>query len=368
MKKKIVLLIFSILFSIILIEILLNFNGKYKNLTNTKLIPSDSIYERPSSSIQKYKHPDLNYIINNYFDEDGVKNFTNTTTSNKRNIIGFFGDSFVENIAIPKEFEYSNLINRSLKTNTVVNYGVGGYSADQVFLRFIKYKNHDFKHVFYFYMLDDDVLKTNIEFLDNQNYKLNKKKINKLYQFIGKLNITYFLIESFYVIRGKLFENHTTINKNNFNSILANKIHSKFYSKNYNKFYSKNYNECKSNKYKCEDNFIKLLSLFKKEVEKTNSSFHILLYPNENHIKQFKNLLKKYSVDFDYHILDDDLELNFSNEYNKYKFKNDKHWNEYGNILFAKNILSIFNKIGIETGKLEYDNIYNEVDQFYKDN
>ena len=86
MKKKIVLLIFSILLPIILIEILLNFNGKYKNLTSTKLIPSDSIYERPSSSIQKQKHPDLKYIINNYFDEDGVKNFTNTKTSNKKNI------------------------------------------------------------------------------------------------------------------------------------------------------------------------------------------------------------------------------------------------------------------------------------------
>ena len=128
MKKNIVLLIFSLFFSLFLIEIILIFKGTYVSLTKNKLVPSAALYERPSSSFQKVKHPDLNYLTSNYFDENGVKNYSNIPTNKKKNIIGFFGDSFTENINIKKDFEFSNILNKVTSDHEVVNYGVGGYA------------------------------------------------------------------------------------------------------------------------------------------------------------------------------------------------------------------------------------------------
>ena len=104
MYKNVFLFFFSILFSLLIIEFFLFFFGKYDNLVINNLEPSPAIYERSHSSIQRHKHPDLNYIIINKFDTDGVKNFGDITTSNKKNIIGIFGYSFTENIAIDKKF------------------------------------------------------------------------------------------------------------------------------------------------------------------------------------------------------------------------------------------------------------------------
>jgi len=357
MKKNILLIIFSVISTFFLLEIILSLSGKYKNLTDIKLTPSDAIYERPHSSIQKHKHPDLNYILTNYFDKDGVKNFEEIQTSKKKNIIAIFGDSFTENIAIDKKFEYSNVINNHINDYKVVNYGVGGYSADQVFIRYLKYKNHDIKHVFYFFMPGDIGFSTNIKFFDDGKYVLNKKKINSIYQLIGKFNLTYFAIDSFYIIRSILRKNHTTVDPENYNSILANKI--------YAKFYTKNLKRCIDNKESCNKNFINLLKTFKKEVEKNNSKFHLLIYPNKQHISDFKNILKATDTKFNYYILNGNLEYNYSNRRHKYQFKNDGHWNEYGNVLFADNLIKIFNDLDIESKKMNYDNIYKEIDLFY---
>ena len=84
MKKNIILLISSILISIFLFEFYLKLFGKYQNLTKHNLSPSEAIYERAHSSNHNYKHPDINYIIQNYYDVDGVKNFEKTPTSSKK--------------------------------------------------------------------------------------------------------------------------------------------------------------------------------------------------------------------------------------------------------------------------------------------
>ena len=81
--KNLGLIIASLLLSILLIEIILKIQNKYNYLTKNELIASQSVYERPFNSKQKHKHPDLNYIIENYFDIDGVKNFSKIETSSQ---------------------------------------------------------------------------------------------------------------------------------------------------------------------------------------------------------------------------------------------------------------------------------------------
>ena len=52
----------------------------------------------------------------------------------------------------------------------------------------------------------------------------------------------------------------------------------------------------------------------------------------------------------------------------KINFKNDAHWNEYGNVVLAENMLEIFDEIGIKTNSLNVDKLFNKIDKFYKAN
>jgi len=82
-------------------------------------------------------------------------------------------------------------------------------------------------------------------------------------------------------------------------------------------------------------NFIKMLILFNNEVVKSGRDFYIIVYPSEQNINIFKNeKLKNLNIFYlNNNILD-----------KKYKFVNDGHWNEYGNIEVANQILKILNK------------------------
>ena len=233
MHKNIFLLFFSILFSLLVMELFLFIFGKYDNLVINNLEPSPAIYERAHTSIQRHKHPDLNYVIINKFDSDGVKNFGDIITSDKKNIIGIFGDSMVENIAVDNKFEFSTLLDQTLKNYKVVNYGTGGYSADQIFIRYLKYKNHDLKHVFYLFTHGDKIFQTKSTFNDDGSYLINYPELNNFYNTIGKIRLTYLVVDSYFLFKNIFNTNFTLSSEKNYKSILANKIYKKFYSKDY---------------------------------------------------------------------------------------------------------------------------------------
>jgi len=346
MKKNFVLLFCSLFISLILFEIFLSFLGRYKNLTKNNLYPSEAIYERPHSSFQKHKHPDVNYITVNYFDEDGVKNSSNIKTSLKKNIIAMFGDSQTENIAVDPKFEFSNILNKKINDYEIVNYGVGGYAIDQVFIRYLKYKNHDIKYVFYFFVPGDQTNGTDSIFLENGNYEIVKPETNFFLQIIGKINLTYFAIDSFYYLRSKIYDKHTTINIDNYPSFLANKIYLNFY-----------------HDFKHLDNFYNTFNAFRNEVEKNGVKFITILYPDYNHILYFKKAIKNNEHKFKYFILDEELAYD-----KKLTFKTDNHWNENGNLIYANNLIKIFNKLGIKSSSLNIKKYLDEIDEFYKKN
>ena len=105
-----------------------------------------------------------------------------------------FGDSFTENIGVDKKFKYSNFLNQNIENYNIVNYGVGGYSADQVFIRYLKYKHHDIKYIFYLLMPGDEGFSTKSKFYADGSYIIYQPKLNIFFQAIGKLNITYLSI------------------------------------------------------------------------------------------------------------------------------------------------------------------------------
>ena len=360
-KKNLFLIIVSILFSLILIEIFFYINGRYSHLTKNNLKPSSAIYERSFSSKQNHKHPDLDYIIENYFDEDGVKNFEKIITSKKKNIIGIFGDSFTENIAVDREFEYAYLLNQETDEYNIVNYGTGGYSADQVFLRYLKYTDHDIKHVFFLLMPGDQGFSTKSEFKDSGEYKIHDPDLNYFYLLMGKLNLTYLLIDTYYFFKSNIKKNFTETNIDNYNQILANKIYQKFYNRDLDKCNDKDFS-----KDICAKNLLNLLRIFKNEAKKNQAEFHILLYPNDKHISYFKKVIEKERNKFNYYILDRNLESGSIIDGKRINFQNDAHWNEFGNLFFAINLQNIFDKIGIKTNSLNKSIMIKKIEKFYE--
>ena len=182
MYKNILLVLLFTFVSILLVELALIIYGPYKDLVKNSLKPSMSIYERPNNFIQKQPHPDLDIIVENYFDPEGVKNYNQILTSKKKNIIAFFGDSYTENISIVKEFEFSNILNSKIKNFHVVNYGVGGYNLEQSFIRYLKYKDHDIKYVIFFMMPGDHFERNLIEFIENDKIKIAEPDFNLFFK------------------------------------------------------------------------------------------------------------------------------------------------------------------------------------------
>jgi hypothetical protein len=349
MKKNLILFFFSIFFSIFLIEIFLRIAGLYRDLTNINLEPSASIYDKPKNSIQKNKHPDLHYLNSNYFDLDGVKNNKKVRTLQKKNIIGFFGDSFIENYAVDPEFEFSNVLGMQIIDYETVNYGVGGYNAEQAFLRYLKYKNHDFKYVFYLFMPGDQESLGLVTFNQVGEYIVNKRKINPIFSTLGKLHITYFAMHIGLKIRAVIYEDLSSIDKSNYPHVLANRIARQDIQ--FQKTGMKN--------------FAKLIEAFNREVVNNNAKFFIILYPEIHHINYFEETLRSTGLKVDYFTLDYSLATN-----KKFQFKNDDHWNEYGNLIFSKNIRYFLNKnLSINFKKPEnYILIEEKIKNFYSKN
>ena len=364
MKKNLLLLFSSILFVIFLLEVFLVFFGKYQNLTKNNLSPSKAIYERAHSSKHNYKHPDLNYIIQNYYDFDGVKNFDNKITSKKKNIIAFFGDSFTENVGVDKNFEYSNILNQKLENYNIVNYGVGGYSADQVFIRFLKYKHHDIKYIFYLLMPGDERFSTKSEFNKDGNFIIDEPELDLFFQLIGKLNLTYFLIDSYYSFKSLAKDSHSLNKIENYQSILSNKIYQKFYQNRLHECKNIDFQKKKNNKTfkKCMSNLVNLLKIFRSEAESNNIEFILLIYPDTNFVSLLDEILNLTENKIKYFVLDMDLAHN-----KRLVFKNpkDPHWNEYGNVFYAKNLLNIFSQIGLTGKKLNINETFDRIDLFY---
>jgi hypothetical protein len=340
MNKNLTLVFLSIFLSILVIEIFLRVIGLYSDLANTTLEPSASIYEKPKNSFQRNKHPDLYYVNSNYFDLEGVKNEKKITTSKKKNIIGMFGDSMIENYAVNPKFNFSNILNSNIINYEVINYGVGGYQAEQVFLRYLKYKDHDLKYVFYLFIPGDQESYKLLTFNNNDEYKINRIEINPIFKILGKLNITYLSIDAYLKLKSVIFEDRSLIEKNNYPQLLANRIAKKSLESGRNDM----------------EHFAKLIETFQKTVEINNAKFFVILYPDKNHINFFQESLKLKSLKVDYFILDDSLATN-----KKFQFKNDNHWNEYGNLEFARNMKNFLNN-NLKV-KFRSDNNYKETEK-----
>ena len=358
LNKNLLLFISSFIFILILIEVVLIISGTYSQLTKTNLKPAISIFERPQNVSLEFKHPDLNTKHLFYYDQNGIKNSSKTPTINKKNIIGFFGDSFTENVGVQEKFDLVNILDGSTKKYNFVNYGIEGFSLDQAFLRYYKYKNHNIDTVIYICHTDDypryEIIKN---ITKDGSFEIKEYDFSKFKKIIGKLNLTYLTLDAYYSLKFILKKNELNNNK----SYLEHKI-TNFFSSSIISNILKNTNPQEidiNERNKLEKNFVEILNLFNDEVAKAGRDFYIIVYPSKKNIKLFKNKkLKNLNI---FYLKKEILDK-------KYKFINDGHWNEYGNLEVSKQILEILKKKNIYFEKNYLDEIKNDIDKIYKVN
>lgn len=355
-KSNLLLIITSTLIGLVIFEFVLKIYGRYNHLSEQKLVLSDAIYEKPKSSVLKNEHPDLKIIILNQYDSEGIRNHDVIQTKNKKNISGIFGDSHVENINIKDEFQFTTLLNNHFEDQTFVNYGVGGYSLDQIFIRYLTFSQHDIKKIYYVFSGNDagTINSNNLIKFTNNDYELIKPKFRFFQKIIGKLNITYFLIDVYYIIRSKIYLKHTLVDIDNYPKKLAEKLYYKFLS------------ESASDKNQIDNIvlFNKILKTFKEVANKNNASFSIIILPSKEENDAFERMVKNKE---NFEIINlYNLSKNISDEFNKnLKFKNDSHFNEYGNLIIFEFIKNFINNQNVSQDYIPQYKIKKKIDKLY---
>ena len=338
-SQNLALTIFAVIFSLVGAEIALRLDGRYHDLASRELIPSPAIWEPIANQIEYVKHPDLGVPLEIRYDKDGVRNHSEPSTSEKRNIVGFFGDSFTENRRVENRYSFTSILDGAARPGArVVNYGVDGYGLDQSYLRYKKYERHDIQHVVYVFCENDlrNLYETGLtEVTQNGNIAFVPAKDNHLYRLIGRLHVTYLTISAYYQARAlfnakwkwkrvgpvKWGANHG-LHRARFEDQYASLITMNFLSPAPSLATSQ-----------LSRKFLLLLEKWKHEVEISNRTFSILVLPWKINDEVAAKLFHRF-----------DGTVVYSNAYfencQNCIFQNDGHWNEHGNELIAQFILS----------------------------
>ena len=100
-------------------------------------------------------------------------------------------------------------------------------------------------------------------------------------------------------------------------------------------------------------------------MKKINARFYVLVFPGNKNLDFFNNIVNQKKDYFNYYFLDKNLISGSVINNKKINFKNDAHWNEYGNLYLLIICQKYLIKIKI-IKKIDLDNKIKEIDNFYK--
>ena len=342
--KNSILIVFAVALSLVVAEVALRMEGRYHDLASQELVPSQAIWERPTNRIVfAARHPDLDVPVESRYDRDGVRNHSELAAREKRNIIGIFGDSFVENNRVEDRFTFTSILDAAAGLRArVVNYGVDGYGLDQEYLRYKKYETHDIRDVVYVFCQNDlrDLYRTGLtDMTKSGDIVFSEPRTNPVFRFTGRLHLTYLVITAYYKLHGlvdlirsgkkewksvglestdwaeKMREMRTREDQ------YSDTITTDFLSLN-----------PSADTLRLTQKFLVLLEKWKREVEARQRTFTVLALP----WKLDDAVATKLFRNFDGNVHSIDFFKNCENCI----FQNDNHWNEYGNERVAEFILS----------------------------
>jgi len=340
--KNLLLVIGSVLFSLAAFELFLFATGTYQELASQQLEPSPAIWERPRNAIEQHRHPDLKIPIEIVYDDDGVRNHDRKTTAEKRDIVGFFGDSFTENRRVENRFGFVRILDELAGGKfRMVNFGVDAYGIDQSYLRYKKYHHLDIDTVVDVFCENDlrNLYETGLTALDETGQlSFRQPEANGVLQFVGRFRSPYLILDAYYHARAvltstfpgqRIFSDrlHRIADK----SSAARKVQKKRLRDTFAQSVVKDITGPSPSQgtLALAQKFRAVLARWRTEVEARGRRFKVLVLPRHADRDVAGKLFGRDADHILY--LSDSMP-----DYMTYRFKYDVHWNETGNLKAAE--------------------------------
>ena len=164
---NVALALVSCLAALLLCELGLRlFVPKYAHLADAAfLLDADLLFVRIPNHRHFRWHPDTGAQIPVFHNNLGLRQHRDFTTADLESSLnlGFFGDSFTENVGMPVHFSFTEPLDYLLNVENrrginVLNFGVEGYGTAQSLLRYEMWAGREaLDHVFYVYWTNDPV-------------------------------------------------------------------------------------------------------------------------------------------------------------------------------------------------------------------
>ncbi len=355
------ILVFSFILIFVVIEVALRFFcPQYMYAANSKFnISPYRIFSRVPNTAGFVTHPDtgqkLLFIINELGQHQHRHRNLSSLDNNNVIKIGIFGDSFTENMRIKSQYSFVEILDYLLNSNTkkieVYNFGVEGYGTDQ---SYAYYRDSPLaaKMDYVLYLFCSNDIRNNFEnrlfSFDSQGNltSLGAHRYSFLKQLAANLYITYFLEDTYYKLSVKYNFTIGSLTAKLVNCFNIKKIigyNNEIINSNNNGLQMErdllNSRETKATIY-AKKLFYAILSKWRDLTSAHNAKFIIasLPRPNEHKLRRlFVN--EEHFVDLWHQFYADPKSTMSTGDwqklYNPWRFKNNDHWNEAGNLKAA---------------------------------
>ncbi len=304
------------------------------------------------STIEDYRrmtrHPDSGLYHTYYWNNLGMRqhrDFSETTLESANNI-GFFGDSFIENVRVASQYAFNEpldyLLNLSQKPFNTLNLGVDGYGTGQSFLHYKSFRYAEkLDYVFYVYNSNDlrNIYEANLFSLDDKGGLVRNEAPQPSWwiRFSSRLHVVYLLLDvgqRLPFLVGNFLQN---LEKEFVEWRLEMEYDKRVHSPRANSIES-DFNEGRVDSVNVENAvviFQRLIHLWKESVEENGGKFYIVILPRLDEVRVTTILDEEFDVVNLYECFSDYVNGYQQMEWisSPYRFKKDGHWNEAGNQL-----------------------------------
>ena len=189
-----------------------SFFPKYEHLATAPFVRDPILgYAREPNRRSSIPHPDTgerHSFHHNNFGSRQHRNFSAADLEASVNV-GFFGDSFTENVGIAAQFSFTESLDHLLNVNAgrvqnrdegrsfnVLNFGVWGYSTQQSLLRYETWASRgSLDHVFYVYY-QNDLWENQAFHLDDAGHLKWAEPMPNPFAPLGRLHLSYLALDT----------------------------------------------------------------------------------------------------------------------------------------------------------------------------
>ncbi len=369
--KSAAVVVVSVLVALIASELIVRATGRYADVAGMEIGGTNKIWERYASFSDRKLHPDTYRLVHIEFNAFGARASSQTDNRLGAVNVGVFGDSFTENRSMGNKFSFTSVMNELSEHMHFHNFGVSGYGLEQSFQNWLDKRNVlDMKVVLYLFCANDLGNTHTVQLFDRK--KMSKGIVENIasltiplhIRVLSKSHIIYLFVEGYNKAKTILSPERAIYSMEQYLQRVGSKYSAAKPDKNQRDYWqygyklARDYLSSSPSKQTLDtvEHFQNTLKVWKDMVEESGGVFYFVSLARKEEL-----LLSTRIVSNQIALIQ--LESNDAIELLRnypWKFENDGHWNEYGNLAGA---ISLSAKLG----DLKVDS-FREADDEFVDN